>query len=61
MIRKCALEGEDVVFSDNYFDLPVGRAVTISAALPAGWTLSQAGAALKVRSVYDSFAHGAAK
>jgi beta-mannosidase len=58
---ECALEGEDVVFSDNYFDLPVGRAVTISAALPAGWTLSQAGAALKVRSVYDSFAHGAAK
>ena len=58
---ECALEGADAVFSDNYFDLPVGRTVTISTPLPAGWTLSQAQAAFKVRSVYDSFAHGAAK
>ena len=58
---ECALEGVDVVFSDNYFDLPAGRTVSISAPLPAGWTLSQAQAALKVRSVYDSYAHGAAK
>ena len=29
--------------------------------LPAGWTPSQVQAALKVRSVYDSYAHGAAK
>ena len=58
---ECALEGADVVFSDNYFDLPAGRTVNISAPLPAGWTPSQAQAALKVRSVYDSYAHGAAK
>jgi beta-mannosidase len=58
---ECALEGADVVFSDNYFDLPAGRAVTISAPLPAEWTAHQAQAALKVRSVYDSFAHGATK
>ncbi|RPJ44448.1 MAG: glycoside hydrolase family 2 protein, partial [Chloroflexi bacterium] len=58
---ECALEGAEAVFSDNYFDLPAGRAVSISAPLPAGWTLSQAQAALKVRSVYDSYAHGAAK
>ena len=57
---ECALEGADVVFSDNYFDLPAGRTVTISAPLPEGWTLSQVQAAFKVRSVYDSFAHGAA-
>ncbi len=56
---ECALEGADVVFSDNYLDLPAGRAVSVSAPLPAGWTLSQAQAALKVRSVYDSYAHGA--
>ncbi len=58
---ECTLEGADVVFSDNYFDLPAGRTVRISASLPAGWTLSQAQAALKVRSVYNSYAHGAAK
>ena len=58
---ECALEGADTVFSDNYFDLPAGRTVTISAPLPEGWTLSQVQAAFKVRSIYDSFAHGAAK
>jgi beta-mannosidase len=58
---ECALEGADVVFSDNYFDLTAGRAVNISAPLPAGWTPSQMQAALKVRSVYDSYAHSAAK
>jgi hypothetical protein len=55
---ECALEGVDVVFSDNYFDLPAGRTVSISAPLPAGWTSSQAQVAFSVRSVYDSFAHG---
>jgi len=58
---ECALEGAEVVFSDNYFDLPAGRTVSISAPLPAGWTPSQAQAALKVRSIYDSYAHSAAK
>ncbi|MBU1661960.1 MAG: glycoside hydrolase family 2 protein [Chloroflexi bacterium] len=58
---ECTLEGTDVVFTDNYFDLPASRVVSISAPLPTGWTLAQAQAALKVRSVYDSFAHGAAK
>jgi beta-mannosidase len=58
---EIALEGADVVFSDNYFDLPAGRTVGISAPLPSGWTPSQAQAALKVRSVYDSFAYGSTK
>jgi beta-mannosidase len=58
---ECALESAEVVFSDNYFDLPAGRTVSISAPLPAGWTPSQAQAALKVRSVYDSYEHGPAK
>jgi beta-mannosidase len=58
---ECALEGAEIVFSDNYFDLPAGRTVSISAPLPAGWTPSHAQEALKIRSVYDSYAHGAAK
>jgi beta-mannosidase len=51
------LEGADVVFTDNYFDLPAGRRVTVACPLPAGWTLAQAQAALRIRSVYDSYAH----
>ena len=31
---ELALEGADVVFSDNYFDLPAGRAVTVRCPLP---------------------------
>jgi beta-mannosidase len=58
---ECALEGVDIVFTDNYFDLPAGRTVSISAALPAGWTLSKAQSAFKIRSIYDSYAHEAAK
>jgi beta-mannosidase len=58
---ECSLDGADVNFSDNYFDLPAGRPVNILAPLPSGWTAAQARAALKVRSIYDSFAHSAAK
>ena len=58
---ECTLEGTDIVFSDNYFDLPAGRTISISAPLPSAWTLSQVQAAFKVRSIYDSHAHGAAK
>ncbi len=58
---EVALEGAEVVFSDNYFDLPAKRTMVVSARLPAGWTLSRARAALKVRSVYDSYAHSAAR
>lgn len=54
---ELTLEGCDVIWSDNYFDLPAGRIVAVSCPLPAGWTLAQARAALKVRSVYDSYAH----
>jgi beta-mannosidase len=54
---ESSLEGAPVIFSDNYFDLPAGRQVTVSCPLPAGWTLEQARRALKIRSVYDSYAH----
>lgn len=50
------LEGADTTFSDNYFDLPAGRALAVTAPLPAGWTAEQAQAALRVRSLWDTFA-----
>ncbi len=46
----------DVVFSDNYFDVPVGRTITVTCPMPEGWNLEQARGALKVRSLYDSYA-----
>ncbi len=52
---EVALEGADAVFSDNYFDLPAGRTVAVTCPLLAGWTLEQARAALRVRSVYASY------
>ncbi|CUS03525.2 putative beta-mannosidase [Candidatus Promineifilum breve] len=52
---EVTLEGADVVFSDNYFDLPAGRAVTVTGDLPAGWDGARVAAALRIRSVYDSF------
>lgn len=53
---ELTLEGADVVWSDNYFDLPVGRRLSVTCPLPEGWTLEQAQGALHVRSLYDSFA-----
>ncbi|HUS14556.1 MAG TPA: glycoside hydrolase family 2 protein, partial [Chloroflexia bacterium] len=53
---EVALAGADPVFSDNYFDLPARREITVTCPLPAGWTLDRARTALRVRSVYDSFA-----
>jgi beta-mannosidase len=58
-LLECALEGVEVRFSDNYFDLLAGRTMRVSATIPAGWTAAQAQAAFKVRSIYDSYAHGA--
>jgi beta-mannosidase len=52
---ECSLAGADVIFSDNYFDLPAQGAITIMAPLPAGWDLATARAALKVRSVYITY------
>lgn len=49
------LAGADVIFSDNYFDLPAGRAVRVSCPLPPRWSLKQVRRALRVRSYYDSY------
>jgi beta-mannosidase len=53
---ECSLTGTDVVFSDNYFDLPAQKGITVTAPLPDGWDLARASAALTVRSVYDTYA-----
>jgi beta-mannosidase len=53
---ELALDGVDVVFSDNFFDVPAGRTITVTCPLPEEWTLEQAQQALRVRSLYDSFA-----
>jgi beta-mannosidase len=52
---ELALDGVDVVFSDNYFDVPAGQSVKVTASLPSGWTLEQAKKALQVRSLIDSY------
>ena len=60
LLVEVSLTGADVVFSDNYFTLPPGRKALISCPLPAGWTLSRARKAFRLRSVYDSYSHGGA-
>jgi beta-mannosidase len=60
LLVEVSLTGADVVFSDNYFNLPPGRTAWVSCPLPAGWTLSRARKAFRVRSVYDSYSHGSA-
>jgi beta-mannosidase len=52
---EVALEGADVIFSDNYFDVPAGRTQVVTSHAPAGWTLEQVGAALRLRSLFDSY------
>ena len=49
------LEGAEVVFSDNYFDLPAGQSLTVTCPLPDGWKLEQAKGAVQFRSLYDSY------
>ncbi len=45
----------DLIFGDNYFDLPAGRTVKITVPAAEGWTLETLSAALRVRSVVDSY------
>jgi beta-mannosidase len=57
LLVEVSLVGADVVFSDNYFNLPSGRSIQISGPLPAAWTLSRAQKELRICSVYDSYSH----
>ncbi len=52
---ELSLDGADVAFDDNYFDLPAGREIAIGFRLPPGWDLERARAALRVRSVAGTF------
>jgi beta-mannosidase len=58
LLVEVSLKGADVVFSDNYFNLPSGRCVQISGPLPVGWTLSRAQKEMRLFSVYDSYSQG---
>jgi beta-mannosidase len=51
-----SVDGADVVFSDNYFDVLPGETVQITCTKPEGWSLDDVGKALTVFSLYDSFA-----
>ncbi len=48
-----SLPGADVIFSDNFFDLPAHRTAQIAAPLPPGWTVEQFRRSLRVRSLAD--------
>ena len=52
---ELSLEGADVVFSDNYFDVPAGTSIYVTAHLPADWTEAQTRTALRVCSLIDSY------
>ncbi len=52
---EVSLKGADAVFSDNYLNLPSGRAIQISTRMPAGWALSDVEKAIRVCSVYNSY------
>jgi beta-mannosidase len=52
---ELSFAGADVVFSDNYFDVPAGSSVSVTAPLPTGWTVDQARAALRVYSLINSY------
>jgi beta-mannosidase len=52
---ELSFTGADVLFSDNYFDIPAGWTVSVTCQLPQGWSLEQAAAALQVKSLFDSF------
>jgi beta-mannosidase len=56
LLVEVSFPGRDVVFSDNYFNLPAGRTAQISCKMPGDWTLEKAKKEVCIRSVYDSYA-----
>jgi beta-mannosidase len=59
LLVEVSLIDADVIFSDNYFNLPSGRSIQISCPLPTGWTLSRVQKEIRICSVYDSYSHRA--
>ena len=52
---ELSLDGADVIFDDNYIDLPAGREVSIGFELPDGWDLDRTRKAVRIRSVVDTY------
>lgn len=52
---ELSLDGVDVEFSDNYFDLPARRTVRVACPLPDGWSVERARQALKIRSLRETY------
>ena len=57
LLVEVALPGADVIFSDNYFNLPAGRSIKINCPMPSGWTLGRVENELLLCSIYDSYSH----
>ncbi len=51
---QLTLEGADCIFSDNYFDLPAGRSVTITCPVPEGWDIMRVKQSLNIRSLKET-------
>jgi len=43
--------GKDIIFSDNFFDLPVGRSIRITCPMPDAWSIEQVRQTLHVCSL----------
>jgi beta-mannosidase len=59
LLVEVSLTDADVVFSDNYFNLPAGRSRQITCPLPVDWTLGRVQKEIHICSIYDSYAHPA--
>jgi beta-mannosidase len=57
LLVEVSLNDADVVFSDNYFNLPAHRTMRISCPLPAGWSLEKVKKEFHLHTVYNSYAH----
>jgi beta-mannosidase len=57
LLVEVSLDNADVIFSDNYFNMPAGGIIHITCPMPAGYTLERAKVEFHVRSVYDSYSH----
>ncbi|MEJ2245360.1 MAG: hypothetical protein P8Y80_04610 [Acidobacteriota bacterium] len=53
---EISLTGADVIFSDNYFELPAKKFVRVTASLPTGWDLARARSAFRIRSIFNTYA-----
>ncbi|MDF1515538.1 MAG: glycoside hydrolase family 2 protein, partial [Anaerolineae bacterium] len=50
-----SLADADIVFEDNFFDLPAGRTVRVKMSIPSAWSVADVEARLSVLSLVDSY------